>query len=109
MPALMAAYRDLAAAWLDAKRSQVEALNDVGLSLEEYRWIRDQAYQAIGIPFMDFDVGKLVEQVRSGVTDVEPGRIRGSIGPAGPESNRKLIEKFRKQFEENLALASFGL
>jgi hypothetical protein len=109
LPALMAAYRDLAAAWLDAKRSQVEALNDVGLSLEEYRWIRDQAYQALGIPFMDFDVGKLVEQIASGATDVEPGRIRGSIGPAGPESNRTLIEKFRKQFEENLPLASFGL
>ena len=40
LPQLMAAYRDMAAAWLDAKRTQVAALNDAGLSLNEYRWIR---------------------------------------------------------------------
>jgi hypothetical protein len=111
VPTLMAAYRDLAAAWVDAKRSQVEALNEAGLSLDEYRWIRDQAYRAMGVPFMDFDVGKIVEQISSGssTADVEPGRVRGSVGPSGPEINRQLIEKFRKQFEENLPLASFGL
>jgi hypothetical protein len=110
LPALMAAYRDLAAAWVDAKRSQVEALNQAELSLEEYRWIRDQAYSAIGMPFVDLDIGKLVEEIASGnPANVEPGRLRGSIGPSGPEINRKLIEKFRKQFEDNLPLASFGL
>ena len=110
LPALMAAYRDLAAAWVDAKRSQVEALNQAALSLEEYRWIRDQAYSAIGVPFVDLDIGKLVEEIASGNSaNVEPGRLRGSIGPSGPEINRKLIEKFRKQFEDNLPLASFGL
>ena len=110
LPALMAAYRDLAAAWVDAKRSQVEALNQAELSLEEYRWIRDQAYSAIGVPFVDLDIGKLVEEIASGNSaNVDPGRLRGSIGPSGPEINRKLIEKFRKQFEDNLPLASFGL
>jgi hypothetical protein len=109
VPALMAAYRDLAAAWLDAKRSQVEALNDVGLSLDEYRWVRDQVYRAIGVAYMDFDIGKVMEQILGGDTSVEPGQIRGSVGPAGPEANRKLIEQFKKQFEDNLPLASFGL
>lgn len=109
VPALMAAYRDLSAAWLDAKRSQVEALNDVGLSLDEYRWVRDQVYRAIGVSYMDFDIGKVVEQILGGGTSIEPGQIRGSVGPAGPEANRKLIEQFKKQFEDNLPLASFGL
>ena len=48
LPALMSAYRDIAAAWLDAKRTQVAALNDVGLSLDEYRWIRSSSYAALG-------------------------------------------------------------
>jgi hypothetical protein len=110
MPTLLAAYRDLAAAWLDAKRSQVDALNEAGLSLEEYRWIREQTYRALGVPFADFDVSKLVEHIRSGASgSIEPGQIRGSIGPAGPEANRTLVEPFKKQLEENLALASFGL
>lgn len=110
LPALMAAYRDVAAGWVEAKRSQVDALNAAELSLDEYRWIRDHAYRALGTPYMDFDVGKIVEQIRSGSsTNIEPGQIRGSLGPAGPESNRKLIEPFKKQLEDNLALAAFGL
>ena len=109
MPQIVEAYRDLAAAWLDAKRSQVDALNEAGLSLEEYRWIRDQAYQALGAAFMDFDVSKFAEQIRSGNVNISPAEIRGSLGASGPEVNRKLIEKYKKVLEDNLALASFGL
>jgi hypothetical protein len=108
-PAILNAYRDLAAAWLDAKRSQIDALNDAGLSLDEYRWIRDQAYRALGQPFVDLDIGKLVDEVKRGVTSEDAGRLRGSIGATGPESNRQRLERFRKMLEENLALASFGL
>src|SRR5258706_3856434 len=53
MPALLSAYRDMATAWLDAKRAQVDALNEVALSLNEYRWIRSEAYRALGVPFID--------------------------------------------------------
>jgi len=110
LPALIAAYRDLASGWLDAKRAQVAALNEVGLSLEEYRWIRDQVYRAVGIPYVDFDIGEIANDIRRGATTPgERGQLRGSIGPAGPESNRKLVEPFKKQLEANLALASFGL
>jgi hypothetical protein len=109
IPALMAAYRDLTAAWMAAKRSQVAALNDAGLSLAEYKWVREQVYSALGVPFMDFDVSKIVEQVRSGAADIEPGRLLGSLDPSGPESNRKLVAPFKKQLEDNLPLAAFGL
>src|ERR671913_255741 len=34
-PAILKAYADLAKMWMDAKRSQVQALNAAGLSLEE--------------------------------------------------------------------------
>ena len=108
-PAILRAYSDLASTWLEAKRTQVEALNTAGLSLEEYRWIRDQAYRAVGMPFMDFDLGKLVEEARRGVTSQSAGRLRGAIGPAGPESNRARIAAVKKQLEDNIALASFGL
>lgn len=109
-PALLRAYGDLAATWLDAKRGQVEALNAAGLSLEEYRWIRDEAYRALGQPFLDLDISRLMDEARQGVSSAEPaGQLQGSVGPAGPESNRRLIERVKKQLEENLALASFGL
>ena len=108
-PAILAAYRDMASAWLEAKRTQVEALNEVGFSLEEYRWVRDQSYRALGAPYVDFDIGRLVEDVRRGAKQTEVGKLRGAMGPAGPEANRKLVEAFKKQLEANIALASFGL
>lgn len=109
-PALMRAYGDLAATWLDAKRGQVDALNAAGLSLDEYRWIRDQVYRALGQPYVDLDIAKIVDEARRGVTpESSAGQLRGSMGPSGPEANRALIEKFKKHLEDNLALASFGL
>jgi hypothetical protein len=109
-PAILQAYRDLAASWLDAKRVQVEALNATGLSLEEYRWIRDQAYRALGQPFVDLDLGRIIDEAKRGITTSETaGQLRGAIGPAGPEANKKLIERVKKILQENLTLASFGL
>ena len=107
-PALLSAYRDLAATWMAAKRSQVEALNNTNLSLDEYRWIRNQAYRALGQPFLDLDIAKLIDDAKRGVSE-QAGQIRGAIGPDGPEANRKLVEKFKKFLEDNIALASFGL
>ena len=109
LPAIMRAYRDMAATWMDAKRAQVDALNKAGLSLAEYRWIRDQAYSALGVAYVDLDVGKLVDDARRGVTSNAPGDLRGAVEPTGPESNRLKVEKIRKTLEQNIALASFGL
>lgn len=108
-PMLLRAYADLAKTWLDAKRSQVDALNTAGLSLDEYRWIRHQAYRALGMAFVDLDFAKIVEEAKSGVASESAGQLLGAMGPDGPEANRARIEKFKKQLEENIALASFGL
>ena len=94
---------------MDAKRSQIEALNAAELSLEEYRWIRDQAYRAIGVAYVDLDIAKIVDEAKRGVTSQESGRLRGAVEPAGPESNRTRVEKFKQQLQQNVALASFGL
>ncbi len=108
-PALLRAYSDLASTWVEGKRTQVEALNQAGLSLEEYRWIRDQAYRAIGMAYVDFDIGRIVDEARRGVSSSQPGQLRGSLGPAGPESNRALTQPVKQQLTDNVALAAFGL
>ena len=109
IPAIIAAYGDLASTWMEAKRSQIEALNAAGLSLEEYRWVRDQAYRALGKPFVDLDIGRFIEEAKRGIPPETAGQLRGALEPTGPMINRERIEKFRKLLEENLALASFGL
>ena len=106
-PAVIGAYKDLAQTFVAAKRAQVEALNDAGLSLDEYRWIRTQAYAALGIPVAEFDVSQVIDDLREGR---QPQRPDGVVaGPSGPEANRALVEPHRKTLEDNAALPFFGL
>jgi hypothetical protein len=107
LPALLSAYKDMAHALIDAKRAQVEALNDLGLSLGEYRWIRTETYRALGVPYVDMDFAQIAERARNGG---QPGALQvNGFSDKGPESNVKLVEKHRKSLEDNVALASFGL
>ena len=108
-PELLSAYRDLAGAWMDGKRAQIEALNQANLSLDEYRWVRGRAYAAIGLPVMDIDVGKLVTDFRTGGNAEDAIKYEGAVGQTGPEANKTLVEPHRKQLEDNAALAMFGL
>jgi hypothetical protein len=108
LPDLVSAYRDLAAGYVEAKRVQVDALNEAGFSLAEYRWIRNQAYAALGVPMMDLDVAKIIEDVRAGRTPGEPQRSV-PLGPTGPPANQELLKPHRKALEENAGLAFFGL
>lgn len=50
---MFVAYADLSGLIVEAKRAQVEALNAQGLSLDEYRWIRGQAFAALGLAAQD--------------------------------------------------------
>jgi hypothetical protein len=109
LPQLIAAYRDLAAAWVEGKRAQVDALNAAGLSLAEYRWIRSQAYRALGIPIVEIDVARIIEDARNGATSEQPGSLSGVFGPEGSERNRALVLPYKEQLENAAALATFGL
>jgi hypothetical protein len=108
LPALVSAYRDLAVAWLDAKRAQVDALNEAGISMQEYRWIRAQSYRALSIPFVDVDFGRLAEQAQAGKMTAETPVISVPTTPGSPASV-KLLEPHRKQLEDYMPLVAFGL
>ena len=107
-PELVAAYSDLAAAYVDGKRAQVDALNQTGLSLEEYRWVRKQSYAALGMPMMDLDVAGMIEDVRNGRQPAQPDRTL-PLGPTGPPATQKLVSTHQKDLEDNAPLAFFGL
>jgi hypothetical protein len=109
MPALLSAYRDMATGWLAAKRAQVDALNEVGLSLEEYRWIRSESYRALGVPFVDVDFARIAAEAQGGKQPSAPMMVGGAFTGPGPAANLKLVERYRKQLEDYMPLASFGL
>ncbi len=107
-PQLMSAYRDVATAYVDAKRTQVNALNEVGFSLDEYRWVRAQVYAALGVPLMELDVSRIIADVQNGREPAAPAAaVR--LGSSGSAKTRKLVEPHRKVFEDYAPLAFFGL
>jgi len=107
-PELISAYRDLAVAYMDGKRAQVDALNRAGVSLDEYRWTRSQAYGALGMPIMDVDVAGIIADVKQGRQPTMPA-YQMTVGPTGSPAVQKLVEPHRKALEENAGLAFFGL
>jgi hypothetical protein len=107
-PAIISAYRDLAKTYVEAKRVQVAALNDAGLSLDEYRWVRRQAYAGIGMPLMELDVAQIMADVKAGRTPAQPTPSL-NLTPTARPATAKLVEPHRKTLEANAGLAFFGL
>jgi hypothetical protein len=105
-PQLVSAYSDLAKAYVDAKRAQVDALNQAGLSLEEYRWIRTQAYAALGVPAMDHDLGQIMDDIKNGKQPPVPAM---PVGPSGPPATQKLVAPHQKVLTDYMPFAFFGL
>ncbi len=104
-PALIAAYSDLAKALVEGKRAQVEALNQAGLSLAEYRWIRTQAYGAAQIPLLDFE--RLIEDMQSGREPTQASIV--PIQPLSSATTQAQVAPHRQALERYAALAYFGL
>jgi len=93
---MMAAYGDLTGLLIDAKRAQVDALNSQDFSLQEYTWVRDQVYRAIG-------ESVAVAAVSNGAGG--GGEYETSI----PEATREMVEPHREELLEGHALAWWGL
>lgn len=91
---LITASQDLTGLLLDAKRHQVEALNRHGFSLQEYLYVRNQTFLALGLP-----VGV------AGVGDQGPNQGRHPV----PEQTRDMIRPYHDELQQSYALAWFGL
>lgn len=89
------AYRDLGELILEAKRAQVEALNEQNFSLEEYTWIRNRVYRAIGQSVAVAAVGD------QGPADAGSNRVA--------EATVTMVEPHREELMETHAFAWFGL
>ncbi|MDT8438266.1 MAG: hypothetical protein RQ729_04560 [Wenzhouxiangellaceae bacterium] len=83
---------------VEAKRAQVEALNAEGFSAEEYRWVREQVYRALG------------ENVAVASLSANPQFANQSnYQPTIPEATRTLVEPHAEELMKAYALAWWGL
>jgi len=103
---VLALYRDLARAVGEAKRAQVAALNEAGISLAEYEWIERQMYEAAGIVVRSLDLDALREAATRGAEVVELARPET---PAAPERNKAIVEPYLDALRDWLPLAWFGM
>lgn len=62
---VMGAYSDMSGLILKARQAQVDGINQQGMSLEEFRWVRQQSYAAL--PFIEMTP----EQVKQ-ATEIAP-------------------------------------
>lgn len=57
---------------------------------------------------MDFDVARMVDDVRNGRTPPPPPPML-QLGPSGPPATQKLVNPHRNVLEQNAGLAFCGL
>src|SRR6056297_4050558 len=93
---MMGAYSDLTDLLIDAKRAQVEAINAQDFSLQEYNWVRDQVYRALG------------ESVAVAAIAANPG-TSGEFQATIPEATREMVEPHREELMQSHVLAWWGL
>lgn len=91
---LVTAYRDLGDLILDAKRNQVRALNAHGFSLQEYMYVRNQTFFALG------------EEVAVASFGDQGAPQRGR---RMPDEVLDMVRPHREELMEGYALAWFGL
>ncbi len=103
-----AGLREAASAWADllrlivqAKETQVNALNSNGFSLAEYRWVRSQVLGAAGVSFFEVDLTTLIEQAG----DPTVRRPTATV----PQANVDLVAPYVDELERLVPLAVFGL
>ena len=99
---MMGAWRDMVDLLVLAKSAQVSALNEKGMSLAEYSWIRTQVLYTLGHGFAVFDLSRLAgEDPPLEPVDLPPAEVR--------QQNLELLQPYLDDAEDWLPLSFFGL
>ncbi|MER3482070.1 MAG: hypothetical protein C4332_01775 [Meiothermus sp.] len=98
-------FRDSGSLVVDAKRVQVEALNQQGFSAEEYAWVRRQVYAALGLGVTNLNPSEILRQINS--RDFNPQVTLQK--PDAPPVNVKLVQPFKSELESYYPFTWFGL
>jgi hypothetical protein len=97
---LFGAYADLFKLIVEAKRVQVQELNEQGFSLPEYQWVKEQILFAAGLPVAGFDLSQIMNEGAQTVM-----KVAENI----PQQNIELLAPYRENLEQFLSFSFFGL
>jgi hypothetical protein len=103
---LLSGVSELSSVLVDARRAQVDALNQEKFSSGEYDWVRKEFYQAAGVNSVNRRLGdlqKLINSSSEGVVVTERSFVKA------PAANRELVKPYQRYLDDWLPLLFFGL
>jgi hypothetical protein len=102
---VMGAYSDFSGFILKAKQAQVAALNQQNMSLEEYSWVRTQAYSAL--PFIDMPADAFQAPAATESADAAAAQAMANLPPetkAAMEQAQQQAQAAQKAINESPAI-----
>lgn len=108
---VLAVWRDLGTVATEAKRAQVAALNAQDFSQQEYEWVRNQVYLALGSGAMAVSLDEVSRALREGGLEGLDTLSTGNeeLERQVPQRNVELVEPHREELQEWAPLALLGL
>jgi hypothetical protein len=98
-------FSDIANIWVDARKSQVNALNIQRFSEAEYEWVRKRVYEAAGVNLAGtIDLSKIESLAGRGGVPMPPMDL-----PKVPEKNLELVKPHAAKVKEWIPMAALGL
>lgn len=98
-------FRDSGSLIVDAKKLQVQALNQQGFSAEEYRWVRNQIYGSLGLGIPKIDTQEILRQIGNGDFNPKVDLLNNKPIPA----NTRLVEPYRNELTGYYPFTWFSL
>lgn len=107
---LMSSLREMLGLIAEARRAQIDALNEEGFSSSEYSWVRSRIYEAAGVELTGaIDFQAIAEAARKGTGFDAIQLPKEPLAGTVPERNRELVKPHVKRIGEWVPLAFFGL
>lgn len=99
------AFGQIKNAYLDAKTTQIDAMNRANFSKKEFEWVRKQLYDAAGLRLSQVDVSEVV------AGEPDAAVVIRTFDPTGhaAEHNQRLALPLTAKLETWAALGFFGL
>jgi hypothetical protein len=101
----LAAFGAIKGPYLDAKMAQIDAMNRVHVSKEEFEWVRRQLYRAAALACSQLDVSEILAGERDAGVYVRS--LDASVQAS--EHDERLAEPIAQKLRSWLPLAFFGL
>ena len=109
---IMNAWGDIMNLYSDAKQIQVEALNDHNFSLDEYRFVQQRFYQALGVELFAYNIDEIAAAASQGdfqnMNPEEFRKVQQEMEQV-PEINRELVSQYADSADTWLVFSWWGL